>query len=305
MRRSKSNQPVLPPLRGFDFGLIKAKLDGLLFNVSRSLERRLRIASTSGNLNATRDYTLVVLFVHIAINSYSAVRYLISEAEPKDHMRRPAFIFVVSPINRQLMDLLFTLVYMLDDFPNRRLMYERAVFREFCESVHRFRTRYARDPEWKHYFRAVDAMKKRGISELRISQAEVKNLKAIGYWPHPGGIEDEPTASKPFLRWLNEWIYRDISAEAHVSPFGLSAMAQFFLSSISNPGDDFTSRRDYQIYKFVHFSRMTLAVLAVATELNCFFKLDCDDSVQYLWRIMCEHVEDAKDAYEKRYSSKI
>jgi len=305
MRHAKSNQPVLSPLRKFDFGLIKAKLDGLLFNVSRSLERGLREASASGNLGAARDYTLLLLFVHVAINSYNAVRYLINESGPKDYLRKPAFMFVVPSINRQLMDMLFTLVYMLDDFPHRRLMYERASFREFYESTHRFRTKYKRDPEWKHYFRVADALRKQGISELGITSAEIKNPKAIRYWPHPGGIEDEPTASRPFLRWFNEWVYRDTSAEAHVSPFGLSAMARFFLTSISNPDEDLTTRREYQIYKFVHFSRTTLTVLAVATELNSFFKLGCDDSVGYLWKVMCEHVADAQDAYEKRYSSKI
>ncbi len=245
--RKRPDKPTLPPLRKFDFGLVKNKLDGLLFNISRSLEKRWKTAADRGDLIAAREYTLVTLLAHAAMNSYNAVRYLINETPPKDHLRKSTYVLVIPPINRQLIDMLFSLVYMLDDFPTRSFEYERASFREFSESVQRFRMLFKRGPEWKSYFKTADALAKQGIVELKITQTERKNPRKIDYWPHPGQIKDRPTASRPFLRWLHEWIYGDTSAQAHVSPFGFSTMAGFFLRAISNPEDDLTGRREYQI----------------------------------------------------------
>jgi hypothetical protein len=304
-RRQKSDKPTLPPLRKFDFRLVRDRLDGLLINVSRSLERRWKEAAGRGDLVAAHEYTLVTLVTHAAKNSYNAIRYLITDTPPKDHQRKPAYVLVIPPINRQLIDMLFNLVYMLDDFPKRSFEYERASFREFSESVQRFRALFKRDPEWKSYFNTADALAKQGIAELKITPAERKNPGKINYWPHPGQIKEKRTPSRPFLRWLHEWIYGDTSAQAHVSPFGFSTMAAFFLRAISDPEEDLTARREYQIYKFVNFSRTTLAVLAIATDLNSHFALGFNADLAYLWAIMCEYVPEARDMYKQRYSSKI
>jgi hypothetical protein len=305
MSRKKSAQLLFPPLRKFDFGLVKDKLDGLLINVSRSLEKRAKAAFDRHDLTTGRQCMLVMLFAHVAMNCYNAVRYLISEVEPKDPLRKPMYLLVVPPINRQLMDMLFTLVYMLDDFPNRWFQYERASFREFSESVHRFRMMYKKGPDWKQFFKVADSLQKMGISELRLTTAEQKRPTSIKYWPHPGQIAEEATTSRSFLKWLHEWIYGDTSAQAHISPFGLSAVAQFIIFTLSEPREDLTKRREYQIYKFIHVSRTILTVLAIATELNIHFKLGFDTEAAYLWTIMSEYVAEAKEMYGKRYSSKV
>jgi hypothetical protein len=55
-----------------------------------------------------------------AWNSYKAVAYLSADTPP-DPDRTPNYVLVVPNINRQLLDLLFSLAYMRDDFSKRSI----------------------------------------------------------------------------------------------------------------------------------------------------------------------------------------
>jgi hypothetical protein len=93
-------------------------MDGLLFNVDRHLQRLK--SQQSPNPTADRCLSLLNVLLRFARNSYHAVWFLTADTPP-DHNRRPNYVLVVPSINRQLLDLLFSLVYMLDDFVGARL----------------------------------------------------------------------------------------------------------------------------------------------------------------------------------------
>jgi hypothetical protein len=141
----------LRPLKRFDYKLVEAKLDGLLFNVDRDLQRNIRRAESANNMEVSRCLTLLDVMLRFANNSYRAVRYVMAET-PDDPARKPNYALIIAPVNRQLLDLLFSLVYMLDDFPTRSLQYQRAGWREATEEYHEFKTEFSRDPEWKAFF---------------------------------------------------------------------------------------------------------------------------------------------------------
>jgi len=116
---------VPKPLKEFNYQLVAPRLDGLLFNVDRDLQRRGSQAMQRRELDLERCILLLNLFVRFARNSYNAVRYVAGNT-PEDHRRNPDYVMVVPAINRQLLDLLFSLVYMLDDLSPRSLDYQRA-----------------------------------------------------------------------------------------------------------------------------------------------------------------------------------
>lgn len=116
---------------------------------------------------------------------------------------------------------------------------------------------------------------------------------------------EQKTASRPFLRWLHKWIYGDTSAHAHLSPFGLAMSAQILLLKLLYPDIDLNERREFHIYQFLHFSRMMLAALAIATELNFYFKLNCDADVAFIWTIIQEFVPEGRDMFKQRYASMV
>ena|SRR5271157_325335 len=133
--------PNLAPLKKFDYALVRAPLDGLLINVDRDLQRRAGQAERIRDRAASRCLTLLDVMVRFSANSFRAVRYVIAET-PEDHNRKPSYSLVLAPVNRQLLDLLFSLVFMLDDFEERSLRYQKAGWREMTEEYHKFKSTY-------------------------------------------------------------------------------------------------------------------------------------------------------------------
>jgi hypothetical protein len=109
------------------------------------LQRKTNELATQQDWTATRQVIGLKAAVRFTKNSYEAVRYLAADT-PEDYKRKPNYILVTPTINRQLLDLLFTLVYMFDDYPNRALEYERAGWRESVEEYNRLRARFGKDP---------------------------------------------------------------------------------------------------------------------------------------------------------------
>lgn len=136
----------LKPLRKFDYALVAERMDGLLINVDRDLQRLGNQAASANAPERERRISLLNVIVRFAGNSYEAVRYVAGDT-PEDHRRRPNYVLVIPAINRQLLDLLFTLVYMLDDFDVRSLQYQRAGWRELEEEYRMFKTHFAKDAE--------------------------------------------------------------------------------------------------------------------------------------------------------------
>ncbi len=119
-----------PPLEIFDAQIVQVPLGGLLLNIDRDLERlyKRQTRPSTGTMFGERKTSLFLIMMRVTINAYQAICFLIS-TEGDAPKRKKKFALVVPAINRQLLDLLFTLVYMLDDFPERSLAYELSAYR--------------------------------------------------------------------------------------------------------------------------------------------------------------------------------
>ncbi len=241
--------------------------------------------------------------VRFATNAYHAALYLMAET-PDDPARRNGYSLIIAPVNRQLLDLLFSLVYMLDDFPNRSLQYQRAGWRESKEEYQKFKTEFARDPEWKAYFISA----KRGIDFygdlFGLTEKEERKPSLIPYWTHPFELKNEQTKSRSFLRWLDKWLYGDTSAQAHLSFGGLLRVAPILVAELVG-GQSQEMAEEYMIhqYRFHQFSRTALVVLAIATEVNGYCNLGNDERIAYLWKLFVGHVPEGKDMFKARYEA--
>src|ERR1700686_160172 len=84
------------PLRRFDYQLVQARMDGLLFNIDRHLQR---LKSKHPNdPTADRCLSLLDVLLRFARNSYHAVWFLTADTPP-DHKRRSNYVLVVPAIN--------------------------------------------------------------------------------------------------------------------------------------------------------------------------------------------------------------
>lgn len=288
-------------IRVFQYSLVAERMEGLLINMERDLQRRHEQANCAKERELERCLSLLLLMLRFAKNSYEAVRYLTGDT-PEDHRRKPNFVLTVPAINRQLLDLLFSLVYMLDDFSVRSLQYERAGWRELKEETQKLRMRFARDQLWKQYFKGADSLIEIGIRYLGITKEEIRNPKLIPYWKHPYELKDEKTRNRPFLRYLEKWLYADTSAQAHLSSFGLGVASPFLMADLlPDHTENLLANRPQ--YHFKEFSRTAIVTLAIATEINAHFKLGNDNAAAYLWNIFADYTPEAREMLQHRYNS--
>jgi hypothetical protein len=147
-----------PPLEEFDAQIVQIPLRGLLTNMDRDLERRVLQAAQSGDKEAERRLTLLLMMLRFTINSYEAVCFLITNTEhhPK---RKDRFALIVPPANRQILDLLFTLVFMMDDFNARSIAYELSGYRHLREEYDKFHRRFGTHPKWQPHFESLKELR--------------------------------------------------------------------------------------------------------------------------------------------------
>jgi hypothetical protein len=289
------------PLRAFNFELVNRPLEGLLVNVDRDLQRRAKQALQLNNKESERCLVLLDIMVRFAHNSLKAVRYLCADT-PEDLNRKPNYVLVVPNINRQLLDLLFSLVYMLDDLQPRSLAYQRAGWRELAEENTQYLQRFSKDPEWAEHFRLVKEALADSAMRFNISPVEQKKPSVIDYWPTPTQLEKKPTKSRPYLRYLMRWLYGDTSAQAHFSFGGLIKVAPFILAPlVGGQAQQQVDNRTIHQYRYQQISRSVIITLAIATEINKYCNLGNEEKANFLWTVLAEYSAEAKEMYEARY----
>ena len=292
---------VPKPLRDFKYPLVAEKMDGFLINIDRDLQRLGNRRLQQNEADAERCITLVNVIVRFARNSYDAVRYVAGNT-PEDHRRKPNYVMVVPAINRQLLDLLFSLVFMLDNLSARSLQYQRAGWRELDQHYRMFKTRFSKDPEWKQHFINVKGILDGMIERFGITDAERKNPALVPFWETPSQLKDEQTDSRPYLRFLQKWLYSDTSAQAHMSFGGLAMVSPMLVADLlGGEREEWVNKRIIVQYHFMHFVRTAMVTLAIGSEIDAYFKLGNSAVASYLWNIFAEYSPEANDMIQHRY----
>jgi hypothetical protein len=297
----------LPALAIFDAQIVQVPLRGLLLNMDRDLERlyKQQTRPSTGTMFGERKTSLFLIMMRVTINAYQAICFLIS-TEGDAPRRKKKFALVVPSINRHILDLLFTLVYMLDDFPARSLAYELSAYRQLREEYDQFRNRYARDSKRKKYF--ADLLRLRHMLEryLPITPEQRANPKLIEYWYAPNKLKDKPTKSRPFMRFLDKWLYGETSAVAHLNAGGLFSIGGMVMADLAP--EEIRGQFDPRAidgYIHRHFTRTLITVLAIASEIDTFCQLNNREQISRIWGLLNGYVPEAKDVYKKRYEAML
>jgi hypothetical protein len=141
---------------------------------------------------------------------------------------------------------------------------------------------------------------------VRISPEHKSGTQKIKRWPTPSRIIQKPTASKPFLEFLHTWLYDDTSTQAHLTAGGLFSVGMFIVSDLMPESQrQLIEDRVILQYQFVNVSRTFAIVLAIASEINCYFKLGHGEAVQRIWTLLGGYSEESKDVYERRYKDLV
>ena len=290
---------LVKPLMEFQFPLIGEKVRGLLINIDRDLER-LSGDMTQVDLLGNHAH-LLNQFVRFATNSYESVLYFAGDT-PDDPRRKANYAISIPPINRQLLDLLFTMVYLLDEFTPRVREYMRSGWREIFEERHQIMTTFSADPQYRQHAKNLENLLDDLGRGLCLTDEEKKNPRDFPYWPHPDQIQDRPSSSKAFLRHLNKWFYHDTSAQSHLTFGGLLKVSMFLLADRIEEGDRFViQNRYFQQFRGQQLSRTLMITLAIATEADAYCRLRNKETIKYVWPILSETFVEAKELWDLRY----
>lgn len=81
--------------------------------------------------------------------------------------------------NRQLVDILCKIVYMLDELVPRAKAYQRAGYRELRDMQHLYKTSFSGDAAWKDYFKVIENELTKMVEYMKITDEEVKDTVTI------------------------------------------------------------------------------------------------------------------------------
>jgi hypothetical protein len=295
-------------LQAFRFDTIAAPIDGLLFNVDRDLQRRIVTLHKTGEAIKARTVEMPLMFLRYARIAYNAVRYLTADTPP-DPARKPVYAVIVPNVNRQLIDILSTLVFMLDDLVPRHNWYERSGYRGMREQYDLYSKTYGNYPTWQPHLKSLDAAIVKAAHDLNISTEDQRDPSQIRYWPTPNQMNKRiKTKSQNFLRYLITWLWGNTSEQAHFACNGMFTLAPYIYGDLLDEKDreKVNERLIYQ-YHYEHFSRTVILLLAIATEIDNYFILNNKVQLSNTWMTFIKQTElpgvesEAKELYDLRY----
>lgn len=292
-----------PTLGVFDARIIQTPLQGLFRNADEELSRRFRLSMRSRNRKLERTTSMLLMMLRVTKNSYDAICFLLSSDDtPK---RKKEFVLLVPPVNRQLLDLLFTLVFMMDDFEARSAEYDLCSYRQAREEYEQFQRKYGKRSEWRSRLQEKREWLKLLEEYLSVTSQQKAKPGGIPYWVGPYRLMRLPGKSQSFMKFLETWIYGDTSAQAHLNPAGLYTIGLFLFSDFAPEGGKQIAERNLERYTYLHFTRTLITVLAILTEIDSFCRLDNKQALAQLWVTLAGYVSEADDVYKQRYQSML
>jgi hypothetical protein len=300
-----ATKPQLTPLEVFDARIVQTPLRGLLRNMDGSLGRLLAQAMAARDPEAERKLSLLLMMLRFTQNSYEAISFLCSDEDDAPKRKRE-FVLILAPTNRQLLDLLFTLVFMLDDFPPRSMAYERSGYRQLREEYDKFYGKFGTEPKWQTHFADLREFQQTMEKYVSVTPEQKADPTIISYWQGPYKLMQKPTKSQPYLEHLERWLYGETSAQAHLNAAGLFTVAGFVISDLA-PDDQQKAimGRNLEKYKFRHFSRFLITVLAIASEIDTFCQLNNRETLSHLWVLLGGYAPEADEVYKLRYQAML
>jgi hypothetical protein len=281
------------------FELFGSKLRELLTATANKIDREWP------HNRSHHGYSQVMLLSLIlsATNVYNAMIYLCADT-PSDPLRKPEFALALPPLSRVVLEALFTLVFTLEDLESRTEWYHKSGWRDVREEIIRAKDRYGSDTRWQGYTSKLEAHLQRYKAELTITDEEEQGLKKIKHWPNPSRMKDYPTLSsdrKGFLKYLDDWFYRGLSQDAHLSYRGLARHSRYLLLKRNRENDSGEMTK----YKSTVVGMTIVLLLSLMSEIETEFSFGLATRLTYVWVIINSAFPQGQEIYDMRYAEKL
>jgi hypothetical protein len=280
------------------FGTIRTQLEELLIAVGNKLEREWPV-----KWNVHPEAAVVLRgTVAVTANTYHTVRILAADPHPHPSVRRE-FVVSAPPLARTVLDSLFTVIFLFEDLPERIRWYLKSGWRELYEEHQRHRSTYGSDPAWSDWLAKQAAFVDQMKIDWGITPDQQANPSKIPWWPNPGQmIRDKKTARTrtDYLAYLNDWFYKELSSDSHLSWPGLARRSMHFLNKDREQRD-----RNLDKFRSDCFTVTVALVLAVLSEIQIELQYDLAERLKYIWGVLKPGFLMVRELYEYRYEKSL
>jgi hypothetical protein len=281
-----------------DFQLIREPLDTLLEATANKVEHE-----SPPHVYAEGADAILTPLVRVAIWDFRSIRHLCDE---RLLGYRPELTTSIPPLTRTLADAVFTVVFLFNDLVGNTRRFFKAGWRDSCEQFRRSLEKYGADPRWSEYLQQQADFLCNTLRGWQIPPEEVADLeKHIRRWPNPGKMARHPRLSserRAFLEYLDEWLYRRLSSQAHLSAPGLSMRGGPLVRRLWKTRE----ARDEHLEKLKSGNALTAVtlVLTLASEIEAELKFGLAERAKYIWTMLMEHGwGEATEIYDQRYKA--
>jgi hypothetical protein len=302
-----SSQENPPP---FDYRIIRDDFHEILRATGNHLERDW----PSRYADAASGQMVLLQLVRLAITSYKTILFIYSDLNDGAN-RDPHMVLSTPPLTRTILEIIGSVLYLLEDLPRHTDLFFRAAWRDDYEMLIKYRQRYAGLPRWDAYIE----LRSKGVAKLEaqlgITKKDKENLNNILFWPTLGKIrkrlrKDYPNSSAlPYIEFLDDWFYRELSTQSHLEPRGLGQMGLHFLGiedlkEIS--GDDRDGIRErldekLQEFRLTQFWTAITLILSLVSEVELHFCYGLKQRILIIWALINQHSEISQEVYKERY----
>jgi hypothetical protein len=282
------------------FTVFGEPLNNLLIAIGNRLSHQWP-AQYSNVVGARELFVMHVRAVHI---TYLSALYLCGDVPP-DPRRKTEFCISLPLLNRSLVDILSTLVFILEDLPNRCQWFHEAGWREARLELDRYTTEYGNLPEWKSWLSELNQFVNVGPHLVNLTPQQTANPKGLRSWPTLGNMWNFGSSSgsaaapsRTFLKYLNDFFYIDLSQQAHLAAWGMIKRTGFLLDEIK---EIHSSEAGVRKYKLFQLGQIVALSLAVASEIEVHFDFGLRQEALFVWGVASSGFEIVNEMYGKRY----
>lgn len=283
-----------------DASVITVPLDNAMKALRNKIEREW--PRRYQNIPGAREF--VLLNVATTEITSRSVRYLCAE-KPPDVNRPLEYSVSAPPLNRTILDSLFSMIFMLEDLPVRCLWYHKAAWREQRLELDKYRAEYGALPHWQEWLTNLSLLCDFGVNLLRINPDEVANPRSIPSWPNAGAMATHGVSpsgatapNRAFMQYLNDWFYADLSQQAHLGGHGMMKRSLALLHAYNSPEREEMLNKSKRAW----IGQTLTLTLALASEVEIHFQFGLRADLMYLWGLMAPVIVIAEEMYQKRYA---
>jgi hypothetical protein len=289
-------------LKPLDFNVLGEPLNNLLIALGNKLSREW--PAEYQYVTGARE--LFVIHLRIAHMTYRSALYLAADIPP-DIGRLPEFSVSLPLLNRAILESLFTVLFLLEDVPNRCAWFRESDWRESRLELNRYLAEYGNLPEWETYFEGYARACEMGLTLANLSASQTANPGTLRTWPRTGQMVNHGvsphTPSTPvqaFMKYLYDFFYIELSQQAHLGAWGITKRGGFLVDEIRLLPETAAQVRQY---RYSEIGQSVALVLALASEIELHFNFGLRQDALFVWNLAAPVIVIVNEVYEKRYKA--